>query len=217
MPTSVPRKMLFPNVLVLAIIGFIMAYAPATQAEDKITFIENKDYINKFPNEKPKKPVLVEFFSYMCRHCYTMETTLARWKKQKPADVELVKIPVTFGRPDYKLVARGFYIAEELKIQDQFDKLIFKRIHVEKKAPRREKDLLQLFIDLGVSKEDFNKAAKSFSVDSKLRKADFLSKKFRVTGTPYFLINYKYEVAKERFRSDASLFELWNHLPGKDF
>lgn len=183
----------------------------------EIKFTEGVDYITKFPDEQPKTPILVEFFSYMCPHCYNFEQTMIRWKKQKPENIELLKIPVSFGRDDWQLSAKAFYIAEELQIIDDFSAAMFKTIHFDKKPPATLADVEQIFIALGIKKSDFNKAAKSFNIDSKLRKADFLTRKFKVPGVPYFLINFKYELGSASLESEESLFRLWNNLPEKEF
>ena len=191
--------------------------APAEVVAPAIKLVEGKDYVTKFPNEQSKKPMIVEFFSYMCQHCYNFETTVKLWEKQKPESVELLRIPVSFGRDQWRLAAKSYYIAEELKLVDQFSKVIFKKIHIERKPPRKLKDIEQLFATIGVDNKAFKNAANSFNVDSKIRKADFLTKKFKVSGVPYFLINFKYEVGKENYSSQEGLFKVWNNLPAIDF
>lgn len=182
-----------------------------------VTLVEGSDYITKFPNELSKSPVLVEFFSYMCPACYNFEATVVRWEKQKPDSVELLKIPVSFGRGGWRLAAKSYYIAEELNVVTQFNRAMFRKIHIEKKPPTKESHLGKIFESLGITTAAFNNAANSFNVDSKLRKADFLAKKYKVSGVPYFLINFKYEIGKASYESEQSLFKLWNNLPGKDF
>ncbi len=189
-----------------------------TETRPEKKFIEGLDYVTKFPNELPKEPVLMEFFSFMCPACFNFEPTIKRWELQKPDTVKLVKIPVTFGRSgSWTLAAKAFYIAEELEISKQFNPLMFRKIHLENKPPRQLSDLEDIFLTLGIKSKAFKKAANSFNVDSKLRKAEFLTKKYLVSGVPYFLINGKYEAGTRSFESEQSLFHLWNKLPSKDF
>ena len=200
--------------------------SPSEKAKDpimpqqlpEIKFSEGSDYVTKFPNEQPKNPVLMEFFSYMCPHCFNFEPTMKRWIAQKPESVELIRIPVSFGQNGaWGVAARAYYIAEELNMIDQFSDAIFRKIHIEKRPPSTEKAIGQIFLALGVSDSAFKKAASSFNVDSKLRKAEFLTKKYKVSGVPYFLINKKYETGKNSYESEQTLFRLWNFLPAKDF
>lgn len=187
------------------------------QTSSEITFVEGSHYITKFPNEQPDSPIIVEFFSYMCPHCYNFEPTVSRWIEQKPKSVSILRVPVTFGQSSWRLAAKSYYIAEELNMADAFSEVMFKKIHIEKKPPITEDDLGELFASLNVKPAVFTKAASSFTVDSKLRKADFLAKKYKVSGVPYFLINYKYEIGKASYESEEALFQLWNNLPAKDF
>jgi thiol:disulfide interchange protein DsbA len=181
--------------------------------------VEDQHYITKFPNsDRAKGPVVVEFFSYMCPHCYRMENTVKRWMKQKPADVEFVKIPATFSSSAYQLAARAHYIAEELGVLDTFAPAMYKKIHVDRRPPRNDRDLARLFAELGVSDADYKKASvNNFNVESKLRRASFLLQQYQVTGVPYFLVNYKYELGPEANKSQDALFNIWNNLPYKDF
>ena len=191
---------------------------PPIPVKPAISFVEGEDYITKFPNEQPKNPVLVEFFSYMCPHCFNFEPTLTRWEQQKPDSVELLRIPVTFGRTgSWGLAAKSYYIAKELQLEKEFSKLMFRKIHIDKKPPRNESDIGKIFLSLGIDDKAFKKAANSFNVNSNVRKADFLVKKYKVSGVPYFLINKKYETGKDSYESEQTLFSLWNNLPGKDF
>ena len=182
--------------------------------------VEDKHYITKFPNSnRAKKPQVIEFFSYMCPHCYRMEGTVNRWKKQKPEGVEFVKIPVAFqGNALYMIAARAHYIAEELGVLEAFGPAMFSRIHVDRRPPRNDRDLAKLFAELGVSDADFKKASvNNFNVESKLRRSTFLMNQYQVNGVPYFLINYKYEMGPEANKSQEELFKVWNNLPFKDF
>ena len=184
------------------------------------TFQEDKHFITKFPkSNRAKKPQVIEFFSYACPACYRMEGTVKRWLKQKPADIDFVKIPVTFqGNALWAVASKAHYIAEELGVQEQFGPAMFTRIHVDRRPPRNDRDLAKLFAELGVSDADFQKAANNnFNVESKLRRAQFLVNQYRVTGVPYFLVNYKYELGPESQKSQEALFTLFNNLPYKDF
>jgi len=181
-------------------------------------FVEGADYVTKFPEELSKEPVLIEFFSYMCPHCYNFEPTMKRWIKQKPDSVYLKRVPVSFGRSgSWGLAARSYYIAEELSVVEEFSDAMFKRIHIGKKPPRNLTDLGKVFSQLGIKEKAYKNAANSFNVDSKVRKAEFLVKKYKVTGVPYFLINEKYETGKQSYESEKALFGLWNNLPLRDF
>ncbi|MFT5451448.1 MAG: thiol:disulfide interchange protein DsbA [Enterobacterales bacterium] len=187
--------------------------------DNDIIFVEGKakDYIVKFPTELSKEPMVVQFFSYWCPHCYNFEPTVKLWEQQKPDSVKLLRVPVVFGRDDWRLAAKSYYIAEEMNMISEFSDLMFKTIHVDKSYPQNETDIGEIFAKLGVSNKKFVEAAKSFNVDSNLRKAEYLAKKYKVAGVPYFLVNFKYEGGEASYASQDALFRLWNYLPAIDF
>ncbi len=182
------------------------------------TFEEGLDYVTRFPDGISEEPILVEFFSYMCAHCYNFEPTLARWLMQKPDSIRLIKVPVSFGRTGHwGFAVKAYYIAEELNVVDPFSQLMFRQIHIENNPPRQDSDLIPIFQSLGVNTNDFKVAASSENVALKVTQAEMLTKKYKVTGVPYFLMNNKYESGPRSNESVQSLFNLWNKLPGKDF
>jgi thiol:disulfide interchange protein DsbA len=48
------------------------------------------------------------------------------------------------------------------------------------------------FVSHGVSKTEFDKAFSSFAVESKLRRAEDLNRRYKITGTPTFVVAGKY-------------------------
>src|SRR5215213_2292043 len=65
------------------------------------------------PTETGNKVEVIEFFSYACPHCQTLESPLAGWLKRKPADVEFRRVPVVF-RDDWAPLARLYYTLEAM-------------------------------------------------------------------------------------------------------
>jgi len=184
------------------------------------SFVEGEHYITKFPNDTlAKEPVVIEFFSYQCPHCYRLEGTINRWEKNhKPENVKLIKVPVSFsGNVLYANAAQAHYIAEKLGLMETFPDRMFKRIHIDRRPLRNERDMIAFFAEFGVSEADFKAAQNSFEVKSKLRRADVLMNKYQVNGVPYVLINYKYELGQKAWESEETLFNVWSNLPLKDF
>jgi thiol:disulfide interchange protein DsbA len=221
---------LFSAVTVTLFVGYILAAInttpviaadnPAPAPSMMASFTEGKHYVTKFPKStRAKEPVITEFFSYTCPHCYSWEPRVKKWKKQKPEGIKFEQIPVTFsGNRVLTMIARGHYAAEELGVLEQYKAAMFKRIHIDKKLPRNERDIAVMFEALGVSEADFKKASvNNFNVESKIRRSDFLASQYQVSSVPYFLINYKYEMGNEGYSSEETIFSIWNNLPFKDF
>lgn len=180
-------------------------------------FQENVHYRTEFPDNKASQPTVVQFFSFGCPHCFHAEPQVERWLRNKPANIHFERIPVSFGRPSWGLFARAYYIAKALKIEDRFVPAFFNRIHIKRQAPTNLNELKAVFVEMGVKAEDFDKHAKSFWVESQLRRADQLARQYRVMGVPDFLVNYRYRLVPGAVKSEAEFQELLNGLALKDF
>ncbi len=170
-----------------------------------------------FPKSSVKKPVVMEFFSFGCPHCYHAEGQLNRWLANKPDNITFIKIPVSFGRPQWTLFARAYYTAKALKMDDKMIKPFFNLIHEKRQPPNNIADLKQFFISLGAKPEDFDKQVKSFYVENAIRQADQLARKFKVAGVPDYLINEKYRLVGTGVKSEDDFEALLTGLALKDF
>ena len=68
----------------------------------------------------------------------------------------------------------------------------------------------------GYKAADFVAAAKSFSVDMKMRQADAQIIAMRVSGTPTIVVNGKYRVNNENLESTDAMIELVKFLVAKE-
>jgi len=160
-------------------------------------FQEGTDY-KRLANPQPPitengKVEVVEAFSYHCPHCYRFEPAIQAWAAQQPEHVELIHLPVVF-RADWEPGARAYYIAETLGILDQTHEAFFRALHDQGRTFRSEDQLAAFFADFGVARETFDKVNESFELDTKLRRAQELARRYRVMGVPMVIVNGKYEV-----------------------
>lgn len=150
-----------------------------------------KNIVPPQPTSTGNKIEVVEIFSYGCSHCHRFEATLERWLKSKPDNVEFVRLPAIFS-PQLAIYARAYYAAEALGAIDKVHKPLFDAIHMEKRKLATEDEIAEVFVANGVKKEDFHKAFRSFSVESKVRRAQELGKRYGVEATPSMVVNGKY-------------------------
>ena len=186
-------------------------------AEPMPLYTAGTNYKVDFPESKVNKPVVMEFFSFGCPHCFNAEGQVGRWLTSKPDNVKFIKIPVSFGRPQWTLFARAYYTAKALKIEDKMVKPFFELIHEKRQPPATIADLKTFFVSIGASAEDFDKQVKSFYVENAIRQADQLARKFKVAGVPDFLINEKYRLVGTGVKSEDDFQALLTGLALKDF
>ncbi|MBV1789243.1 thiol:disulfide interchange protein DsbA/DsbL [Marinobacterium sp. D7] len=145
------------------------------------------------PTTTGDKIEVVEMFGYLCPHCNSFEPLLESWTAKQPADVQLVTIPVVFGR-SWEPLARAFYVAELLGKVDETHKPMFDAIHKERRNMRSADDLADFYADYGVEPDNFRKQYESFAVNMKLKQGDAKARGYEITGVPTLIVNGKYRI-----------------------
>lgn len=143
------------------------------------------------PTVSESKVEVVELFWYGCPHCYDFEPNLSEWVKSKPKNIEFVRIPAIF-RNSWMPHARAYYTAEALGVLDKTHSAFFTAVHKEKRALQTEKDIVDFYVSQGVKREDFKKAWGSFVVQTKVKRAVSMTKRYGITGVPAMVVNGKY-------------------------
>jgi len=212
------------NLHKLARAGFSAAFAlclfAALPAHSAVTLTEGVNYKVLSPVVPPSTPPgrveVVEVFWYACGHCYLLEPKLETWERSgKPAYVQLVRQPATWNEM-LKTHARVFYTAELLGKLPQLHADIFREINLKGNRMDNPQSVEAYFVSRGVPKADFQRAYSSFAVESKLRRADDLNRRYRITGTPTVIVNGKYVTDVGMAGSEEKLFEVINALAARD-
>jgi thiol:disulfide interchange protein DsbA len=168
------------------------------------------------PSSPPGKVEVVEVFWYACGHCYLLEPKLETWARTGKAPyVDFVRQPATWNEM-LKTHARVFYTAELLGKLPQLHADIFREINLKGNRLDTPESIEAYFVSRGVPKADFQKAFSSFAVESKVRRADDLNRRYRITGTPTVIVNGKYMTDVGMAGSEENLFQVINALAAKD-
>jgi protein dithiol oxidoreductase (disulfide-forming) len=137
---------------------------------------------------------VTEFFFYTCPHCADMEPVLEQWAKTLPKDVSLRRVPVLF-RPQLAPFAKIYYTLEAMNLVDKLHAEVFVAIHKDRANLADEKTLFAWVASKGVDAAKFEEVYKSFSVASKVERANQTTRAYNVPGTPAIAVNGKYLVA----------------------
>ena len=187
-------------------------------AQDGGSYEEGKHYDAISPavrTASPGKIEVAEFFWYGCGHCYTFEPLIGQWKKTLAEDVTFRGIPAMWGGA-MELHARAFYTAQALGVLDKLSPVIFQAMNVDRKPLRNEDEIAELFVEHGVSEEDFRKAFSSFGVESQVRQANATARSARITGTPALMVNGKYLITARKAGSSANMLKVADFLVEKE-
>jgi len=134
---------------------------------------------------------VTEVFWYGCPHCFNFDPYLKKWEKTLPDNVNFVRLPVMWN-PTNQIHARMFYTAEALGKLDEMHEAIFREIHINNQSLTTEASIQALFLNFGVSAEEFKNTFRSFAIESKLKRAKNLTQRYRIQSVPIIVTNGKY-------------------------
>lgn len=186
--------------------GAVQAAAPAITLQDGVNYKRLEPAVPL--NVTPGKAEVVEVFWYACGHCYLLEPKLATWERAgKPSNVELMRLPATWN-DTLKTHARLFYTAELLGKLPAWHAELFREVNVKGNRLDTPAAMQAYFVAHGVAAADFQKAYSSFAVESKVRRAEDLNRRYKITGTPTVIVNGKYVTDVGMAGSEEKLFQV---------
>jgi len=211
------------------------AAAPATPFVDDGKWVEGKNYFliePAQPTSHPGKIEVTEVFSFGCPACNAFHTTADRIRKSLPAGAVMNYLPAAF-RPDENWVVyqRAFYAAQALGVADESYDAMFDATWKTgetatynlkgtglkpKEAWPTIEDIAKFYAKFGVDPKEFVAVANSFSVNTKMKRADDLVKAYGVDGTPSMVVNGKYRYGPSTAGGYAQTIELTQWLIAKE-
>lgn len=165
----------------------------------------------KVPSEITGKIEVIEFFSYGCPHCHDFEPLLNNWAKSLPGDVNFIKVPITFNRPEWTTLARIYYTLDAMGEASKHGPAVFAAIHEQKRQLQKEEVLLEWIGSITDAKR-FTETWKSFGVQSRLQRATQLAAAYRVSGVPMMAVDGRYMVSATTAGSHEAMLKTVNDL-----
>ena len=192
----------------LALFAALMISAPA-MAQGQYQFTELKP---PQPVEaEGKKIEVVEFFWYGCIHCYNLEPVLETWLKKLPPDTQFRRVPAVFNQR-WGHDAAVFYTLEALGVEAKLHRPLFDAIHRDRLNTADEQAFSAWLQKQGVDPKKFMETMKSFSVQSKTRRAVQLTTAYKIDGTPAMAVQGRYTVSADQGHSREGMLETVNYL-----
>jgi thiol:disulfide interchange protein DsbA len=196
---------------------------------------EGKHYFLIQPAQRTSVPAgkieVAEVFSYGCPACNRFQPVVEKLAKALPANAQLVYVPASFiPTEDWPMFQRAYLTAQALGVAEKTHAAMFSAVWttgelgISDARTNRLKNPLPSIEDAakfyarvgGVKPEQFLAAAKSFSVDLNMKRADEWIKASRVDQTPTMVINGKYRVTVSSAGGDQQLIELVQWLVAKE-
>lgn len=196
------------NVFRALVVMALFAAAPALAAQ----FEAGRHYT--VIAEKPAdEPVVMEFFSYGCPHCYTFQPFMDQLKTSLGDKAEIQYVPVDFGGGYWTATQELYLVLETLGRLDELNLKAFEYIHGERKMIANSASAQAFAERHGISADEYRKAAKSFATHVKKKRYDQLTKRHQISGTPTIIVNGKYRVELPALKGGPAEFTaLVEHL-----
>ena len=166
-------------------------------------------------SSSPDQVEVAEFFMYSCVHCYNFEPFVEQWLTTKPDYVNFVRVP-TVWNPLVRLHGQAFYTAEALGKGEEMHAPFFREMHVTGNYLETEAALAQFFARFGVDEQTFKSTFGSFAVHTKVQRADELTRRYRITGTPTVVVNGKYVTSASMAGGYEQLMDLIDRLAASE-
>ncbi len=211
------------------------ATAAATPFVDNGKWVEGKNYFliePAQPTSHPGKIEVTEVFSYACPACNAFHSTVDQIARSLPPDAVMNYLAASF-RPDenWPVYQRAFYAAQALGVVEKTHDALFDatwktgetatyNLDTGKPKPKAAwptiEDLAKFYAKYGVDPKEFVGIANSFTVNTKMKRADDLMKAYGVDSTPSMIVNGKYRFTTASAGGYAQSVELTQWLVAKE-
>jgi thiol:disulfide interchange protein DsbA len=143
--------------------------------------------------ENDGKIEVLEFFAYGCIVCANAEPRVKAWVAAQGADIKFRQVPSPVPVRGIDSVPI-FYTLEAMGQLNRLHQKIFDAANVENVQLGHPPTLLKWLDKNGVKPADFETMQKSFSVDSRIKRAVRMVKDYQVGSTPTFVIDGRWSV-----------------------
>ncbi len=157
------------------------------------------------------KVEVVELFFYGCPHCFNLEPYVEDWKETLPEDVSFRYVPAVF-KESWAPLAKAFYAADKLGVLDKLHPLFFNAIHLDGQRIYTEEAIADFVAEHNIDRDKFLSAMNSFSVKTKVNKAQKMTNTSGITGVPSLIVNGKYFTGASLAGSEEEIFTVVNFL-----
>jgi thiol:disulfide interchange protein DsbA len=202
---------------------------------DEGKWVEGKHYFRidpAQPTSSPGKIEVTEVFSYGCPACFQYHGVVDDLAKNLPRGTVMTYTPASF-RPDenWPLLQRAYLTAQAFGVDKQshdamFD-AVFKSgelgiIDLQTNKPKTQSawptidDVAKFYAKFGVKPEEFAATANSFTINTKMKRADELIRAYEVDSTPTIVVNGKYRLTPNSAGGYAQSVELVQWLISKE-
>src|SRR3954468_2452173 len=199
------------------------------------TYTEGVNYFLVSPAQHTSVPAgkieVAEVFSYGCPFCAQIDPMIQQLQSSLPSNAQMVYVPASFNRAEaWPMFQRATCTAQILGIFDKTHNKMFDAVWktgelaISDPKTHRIKNPLPTIEDVakyynhisGVPVQKFLDTAKSFAVDTAMRRDDALVLAYHIDGTPSLVVNGKYRITVQSAGGTAQMIDVAKYLVAQE-
>ena len=203
--------------LIAGLTGLLLCSAAGAQQRPR----EGVDYLTlNAPQavEAAGKVEVTEFFWLRCPHCYTLEPVLQDWLKQLPRDAQFRRVPAIFNE-EWALDARVYFALETTGDLPRVFRPLFDAVHQQGGTQQRGEGYLkwvaQWLSKNGVDMAKYDAALRSFTVETKLKRAEQMTRAYKIDGVPAMTVQGRWVVSASMSGERNVMIRVTDYLVGE--
>ncbi len=172
-------------------------------------------------NVDPGQVEIIEFMWLGCSHCYELNPFIEAWRAKVPSYVAFRQEHVTWGAPQLSH-ARLFYTLKALGASSDLVVKAFDEIHrkgnalIANNADATERLQENFALASGLDAAAFKREYNSFGVNTSVKRADDLVRRYRIDQVPTLIVNGKYRTDVGKAGGPQKLTQLLNDLAASE-
>lgn len=159
---------------------------------------------------------VIEFLWLACGGCYQVNERVDAWSTKLPGYVKFRKEHVMWG-PSHRALGKLLYTLDALDRKELVAKA-FEEIHrkgnnlVSANDNQTQQMQLAFAKANGIAEDAFKREYNGFAVNTRLQRAEELTRRYRIESTPTFVVNGKYMTDIDMAGGAAQLMQLLSDL-----
>lgn len=180
----------------------VASLAGATPEQPK----NNVDYLtlpHAQATDTGNKVEVIEFFAYYCPHCHVYEPRLAAWVRKQGDNIVFKRVHVPRDEnvlPQQRL----FYTLEALGLLEKYHDKVFEAMHQQRLRLNRDEQVFDWAAQNGIDRELFVNTYRSFGVQARVRRADYMMQAYQVNYWPVVVVGGKYLTSPSQVGANMS-------------
>lgn len=154
---------------------------------------------------------VLEFFWYNCPHCFHLESDFNNWSKKQSKNVVVKRIPAMLNE-NWGALTRVYYALEAIGMANKLHNEVFNAIHVQGMNLTPPETFFDWAVTKGIDRKKISSAYNSFAVNTKVMRAQQLTRDYKLTGVPAIAINGKFVTSAYMAGGQPELFTVVDAL-----